>query len=349
MVGNMHIAKLVSAPVRLHLELTDDYLSDYQQRMLKRYGESSTGRAISRDIFVPADMPLHNLHYAIQRLYGWQNTHLRSFQLPSEKYLELTGGTVRGWTDLVGILFQPPGEAEWDLFWDDDYVDGSINVWLKRKYTGPYSYGGSMEHFGAAREDIQELLDSWKMVDVKEPFWPHAERAKKDRDVEDRTLRRAPLIELTLEEMNNSFILDSGTESLLERLEVNKVLATPNQELAVDGVFPVTTSLIYYYDFGDNWTITITKTDNCDDLLENNDISEDELARAEETVLSRHKPVCLKKDGVSVLDDVGGLSGYADFLGAIYEGDDKEERADYRAWAKSLGWSTRKTANHTWL
>ncbi len=73
-------------------------------------------------------MPLHNLHYAIQRLFGWQNSHLRRFVLPEEIYNRLTGGTVKGWTDLAGILFQSHGEGEHDVFWDDDYQSGSIKV-----------------------------------------------------------------------------------------------------------------------------------------------------------------------------------------------------------------------------
>ncbi|TAH62755.1 MAG: hypothetical protein EWM47_14005, partial [Anaerolineaceae bacterium] len=133
-------------PIRLHLELIDDDLTEYQKRMLRRYGESSTGNSITRDILIPSDMMLHNLHYAIQRLFGWQNSHLRKFILPDEIYQKVTGGRVRGWADLVGVLFQPPSEAEEDVFWDDDYQSGSIKVWLKRKYTGPYYYGGVMEH-----------------------------------------------------------------------------------------------------------------------------------------------------------------------------------------------------------
>lgn len=51
------------------------------------------------------------------------------------------------------------------------------------------------------------------------------------------------------------------------------------------------------------------------------------------------------KEGLSVLDDVGGLSGFAEFLGVIYEGWLREQRAEYRAWAKSLGWSAAKVSN----
>lgn len=206
-----------------------------------------------------------------------------------------------------------------------------------------------MEHPRHAQEDIMKLLNYFKMVDVKESFSEYYSRPEAERGDGLRTLRRAPLTELTLEEMNASIILESGTESLLERLEVDKILAAPSQQLAVGGLFPVARELTYYYDYGDNWTIVITKADNCEDLLQANELSRDELVWAQEVVLTKHKPVCLKKDGLAVMDDVGGLSGYAKFLGTIYEGKDKEEAKNYRAWARSLGWGTAKFDPLTWL
>ena len=312
-------------PIRLHLELKDDYLSDYQKRMLKRYGESSTGESIIRDILVPSDMPLHNLHYVIQKLYGWKNSHLRKFYLPEEIYQELTGGTVKGWVNLVGVLFQPPSEAEDDIFWDDDYRRGSINAWVKKKYTGPYFYGGNMENPEAAKKDIHDLLERFKMVDVRESFGDYMERKKQDENTGIRILRRAPLIDLTLEEMNSTIIIEGGTESLLERLEADKVIAAQNEKINLKNPFPVTKELIYKYDFGDNWIVIITKGKNCNNLLENNTVSYEELAEAKETVVTDHIPVCINKEGVCVMDDVGGLSGFAEFLGTIYESEDKEE------------------------
>lgn len=332
-------------PVRLHLELKDDYLSDYHKRMLQRYSESTSGDSITRDILIPSDMPLRNLHYAIQKLFGWQNSHLRSFYLPDDVYDKLTSNTVKGWSGLVGILFQPPSEAEDDVFWDDDYEKGSINVWLKKKYTGPYIYGGFMEHPEVARQDIQRLLDRYSMFDVREPFSDYMERAEQDENAKIKIIKRAPLIDLTLEEMNSSILLEGGTESLLERLAVNKVIAAKGEDLDPNEVFPTTHELIYNYDFGDNWIVKITKYKNCDDLLENNSIDEIELRNAENTVLTKHKPVCIHKDGMSVLNDIGGLRGYADFLGIIYEGEDKEEVSSTRMWAKSLGWRATKVSN----
>ena len=80
-------------------------------------------------------------------------------------------------------------------------------------------------------------------------------------------------------------------------------------------------------------------------LLAQNIIDEYELEEAEDIVVDKHKPVCIHKDGISVLDDVGGLRGFADLLGTIYEGEDKEDASNARAWARSLGWSATKISN----
>lgn len=60
-------------------------------------------------------------------------------------------------------------------------------------------------------------------------------------------------------------------------------------------------------------------------------------------------PVCINKEGVSVVDDAGGLAGFADLLGTIYEDEDIKESADARAWAKSLGWKESKVSNKMML
>ena len=342
MKNNVITMKNKIYPIRLHLELKNEDLSDYQKRMLKRYGESTSGDSITRDILIPSDMPLHNLHYAIQKLFGWQNSHLRRFYLPEEIYSKLTGDTVKGWTDLVGVLFQPPSEYQEDLFWDDDYEKGNFKVWLKKKYVGPYIYGGILEEKEAARQDIEELLDYYKVLEVRESFRDYMKRKEVDEGAKIKIIKKAPLIDLTLEEMNDSIIIEGGTEDLLEKLEVNKVIARQDENLDSKNLFPVTKELYYNYDFGDNWIVKITKHKNCNDLLEENKLDEYELKEAVELVLNNYKPVCIHKDGVSVLDDVGNLRGFAEFLGVIYEGEDKEEVSNTRAWAKYLGWSPNK-------
>src|SRR5699024_5689102 len=171
-------------PIRLRLELINKHLSAYEKRMLIRYGESVDGESIVRDILIPSDMPLHNLHYTIQRLFGWKNSHLRQFTLPESIYDQLTNGTVKEWSNLVGVLFQPPSQAETDAFWDDNYTGGSLRVWLRRKYTGPYIYGGRMEHPEIAKKDVQDLLNHFKKIDVQESFQDYMKRLEKDKDAE---------------------------------------------------------------------------------------------------------------------------------------------------------------------
>lgn len=77
----------------------------------------------------------------------------------------------------------------------------------------------------------------------------------------------APLINLILEEMNSSIMIEGGTESLLERLEVNKIIAAQGEDIASEGLFPVTKELIYNYNFGDNWIIKIIKYKDCEELF----------------------------------------------------------------------------------
>ncbi|HEY5560278.1 MAG TPA: hypothetical protein VIK72_00730 [Clostridiaceae bacterium] len=332
--------------VHLHLELKDDHLDDEEQKILSKYGGSSTGDSIIRDILIPSDMTLHNLHYAMQTLFGWQNSHLRRFILPEEIYNRLTCRTVKGWTDLVGILFQSPSECEQDVFWDDDYQSGSIKIWLKKKYTGPYFFHGITEELKWAQNDVKQLIEHFAIVEVGEPFSDYMNRSKGDDKTKPKIIKNAPLIELTLEEMNNSIIIEGGTESLLERLEIATVLAFKDDDICInEDIFPVTNKLIYNYDFGDDWTITITKEKDCKELLENGYISKDALSEAETTVMTKHRPVCIHKDGVFVFDDVGGLPGFVGFMKDIYEGEDKEEGRNLKAWAQSLGWSKRKISN----
>lgn len=203
-----------------------------------------------------------------------------------------------------------------------------------------------MEDLKFAQNDIKQLIERFPILEVQESFSDYMNGSKGKNETKPGVIKKAPLIELTLEEMNNSMYMEGGTESLLERLEVATVLAFKDDEVCLDkDIFPVTHELIYNYDYGDDWTITIIKEKDCTELLQKGYISKDELFDAEETVVTKHKPVCIHKDGVFVLDDVGGLHGFVGFLREIYEGEDKEERGDYKTWAQSLGWSSRKISN----
>ena len=51
---------------------------------------------------------------------------------------------------------------------------------------------------------------------------------------------------------------------------------------------------------------------------------------------------CVYSDGLNVLDDVGGIHGFADFLVNLHEGD-SDERESLKTWASGQGWNGRET------
>ncbi|MEA1974335.1 MAG: hypothetical protein U9N10_02110, partial [Bacillota bacterium] len=249
-------------------------------------------------------------------------------------------------------------EDENDFFWDDEYdeyVNGNFKIWLRKKYVGPYSYGGESENYDVAKESVERLIRQFPEVEVKESFSEYYERNKDNEDYEKssmKTLKIAPILDLTIEELMNSISFEHVFDELLEKIEVGKILGVKGDKLAdYENIIkefneviqqPVTDKLIYNYDFGDNWMVEITREHNYIKLIEDESIDMDWLIEAEDIVKEKHKPVCINKKGSFVMDDVGGMSGFVDFISIIYKSKDVEERKSYREWAKGMGWSNRK-------
>jgi predicted transcriptional regulator len=357
-------SRTADEPVRLHLKLSDEWIDEDGRRVMMKYGRSSSGTSIERDILIPGDMTLHYLHYAIQKLFGWQNSHLHSFHIPENDYSRLTNNTVRGWGSLIGVLFQTvyPPDVWHEIYGDDDYKSGSFKTWLRKKYTGPYGYLGVYEIFDNAVYEFNDFVDRFPGIDVHEPF----DYTKKEVSI----IKKAPVIELTLAELNNSLFLESGTDELLERLLVTSVLAPAGKETATaedlnkkmikryydkygeveePEIKPVTDKLFYHYDYGDSWIVEITRLENCNDLIENNLLTIEEYGEAQKSVVEKYKPVCIHQDGMFVVDDVGGLGGFIDLLRTLYEPDDIEEKREMQSWAQYMGWSARKVSNQALL
>ena len=111
----------------------------------------------------------------------------------------------------------------------------------------------------------------------------------------------------------------------------------------------LTKTLFYEYDFGDGWTVKLTGSYNCADLIESGRVTQEELDEANLRVRSTYRPVMIARDGIDLVDDLGGYGMIPCFVRAIngdftkdnemYE--DKESTID---WAKSLGWSDRNVA-----
>lgn len=120
---------------------------------------------------------------------------------------------------------------------------------------------------------------------------------------------------------------------------------------------PFTDILLYTYDFGDDWTVAITASRNCEDLMDR--LTQDQLDKAQIKCRELYRPVLLERDGVPVMDDVGGLHGFTEFLQTIHphldrmdsfeKAEAKETRKEYLEWAKGQGWMKDKTSNSSFL
>ena len=117
-------------------------------------------------------------------------------------------------------------------------------------------------------------------------------------------------------------------------------------------VSPVTEQLIYSYDYGDGWKVFINcenvYAQNADgDWKDSNGENADDLENDLDKVIAKYCPICIEKDGIELVDDVGGIYGFCRMLQTIYEADtdieeDREERESMLDWADMMGWTGRK-------
>ncbi len=129
---------------------------------------------------------------------------------------------------------------------------------------------------------------------------------------------------------------------------------------------PVLSELLYRYDYGDGWRIRITCTNAWYDrsiyardeegnilggwyspVSEKTTFADAFDREADENFTGRlnaisekARPVCIAWDGMNLVEDVGGIDGFCNFLETI-NGDDPEEKRACKAWAKGLGWTGR--------
>lgn len=361
--------------LKLHIELDMEYADDEERRVLKKYGAMK--ESISRDILVPGDITLHALNYAILRMFGWQNGHLHNFSLPDDVFIKLTGNKFSTWAELAGVYFRFPTENYDDIYWDDDYREGqSVKTWMKKKYTGPYRYRGLEEHYLINQLNVREMFEENEEITVRKYVFG----AKKQPEPYQVKLKDA-----TIDEVENAF-MDFGYVELAERLPIGDLICVKGSSIDFEAIWdylndklsaididsavkeykgnrkflekcnistmPVTDSLVYKYDYGDGWEVHITcenafMHDNQSGWKDVHGNTADEPAENLEEVTEKYRPLCIAKDGIELVDDVGGIHGFCEMLETIYESDmnDEDERAEHDntvSWAEMMGWTGRR-------
>ena len=300
-VGDAMEAKVYR--IKLTLVMGEDAV-----KVLRRFRKAKEG--ISRTLLVPSSMQLNRLNYAIQKCFGWENSHLHSFSFREERFEELTkGGELEEWRSLAGVYFRcyDVTSDEDDTYYLDDY-DGrhSFKTWLKGKYSSPYLYNPESERYEVVQERVRELeiMENgfWRWMHEKEP---------------DRYPTPAKLDNLRYT------LAECGGMELLERLPIKEV-------------FSLDREFLYRYDPGDGWEVVISLEEEYGDS-ENAEASEmDEMVRRVESTLA---PICVRSDGCNVLDDVGGIYGFCEFLKGL---NGIENSFGYEPshieWARRLGW-----------
>lgn len=210
----------------LHLEIATEGISPEDREVLRRYGRAQGG--ISRDIVVPANITLHALHYAIQRAFGWQNSHLHHYRMPDNVIRGILGKskqetTFPEWGRFCGLYFRFPSEDMNDLYWDDDY-DGTISIksWLRQKYTGSYIYGGVREHYLESQIQLAEFCKANPVLRVPPTFqeWQQHKAA-----LDDGALTHDEVVSIDSVLIGGlERILEKPLDELLERLTAKELL-----------------------------------------------------------------------------------------------------------------------------
>ncbi len=198
--------------VKLKLELQMD---EDDREVIKKYGKAKEG--ISREIIVPYFYPLHSLHYAIQKAFGWQNSHLHHFELPEEAFNGLTDNKFAKYCMLCGLYFRfPYGDEDMnDIYWDDDYSEGiSFKTWLKKKYSAPYGYGGSLEHFIFSQIVAKRFWDDNPTIRISPSFDEYLKGIKQSKVIK--------LSDATCGEMDRFF--ECGLGEIIERAPISDIL-----------------------------------------------------------------------------------------------------------------------------
>lgn len=288
--------------LHLHLALITGNLNANSAQVLSAEGKVQA--SITRDVLVPSTITLHALHFLIQRAFGWQNSHLHHFALPEAIFSNCTEGSFQKWGELCGMLFRFPDMPIEELYWDNDY-DGSVSIrsWMRKKYCGPYHYPAHCESYIACQDHFKAF--------VTERF-SHETHSRCNIHDDPRTM-------IGLGDPN----------TLLERLTIGELMlpcGLIDVEHDCSIISMVTHSLRYFYDYGDNWEVEISL------------VKDSPEAENHPEIASTEKPLCIAADGLDVLENIGGIPGYCQFLCNL-RSSKEHTRASAQEHALIYGWT----------
>ena len=362
--------------LKLHLELNMDGITKQERKALEKYGKVKQG--ISRDVIIPADMTLRALHYVIQRAFGWQNSHLHYFKFPDDVFDKLTQDSSDQWLRLCGVYFRVPDDDREDIYWDADYDESiSFKNWLKSKYTGPYYYAGGGDYYIENQRWANWFKQKYGSMSIEKVRSMHGI----PQDINFLLERLAVPDFLNLPNGNSKYFAEP-VEDFLSYLEEDnekhqdlwdEMMINPRENFdVIEGLIYASTirmksqadSLIYRYDYGDNWEITITcenayymaedpfywMSENklthlageivLEDAFENTvDIRE---TKTVQEVCVKQKPVCVASDGLNLFDDAGGVKGFAKFLETLNTTTRKDVLEEILETPKMYGWTAKE-------
>ena len=361
--------------LKLHLELNMDGITKHERKMLEKYGRVK--QSISRDVIVPADMTLRALHYVIQRAFGWQNSHLHYFKFPDEVFDKLTQNSSDQWLRLCGVYFRFPDDDREDIYWDADYDETiSFKNWLKEKYTGPYYYAGGGDYYIENQRWAKEFRVRHGSVTMDYVRSLHGI----PQDINFLLERLAVPDFLNLPNGNSRYFAEP-IEDFLRYLEEggeishelwDAMMTDPRKNFDEIQLLIATTTirmkaqadkLIYRYDYGDNWEITVTcdnayyMADNPFYWMSDNQLShltgeldledafENEVELKERKIVQKvcynQKPICVAADGLNLFDDAGGVRGFAKFLETVNTTTRKDVLEEILETPRMYGWTAK--------
>ncbi len=165
--------------------------------------------------------------------------------------------------------------------------------------------------------------------------------------------------QLTRAEQEESEICETGEEMYaFARKYINNIIDayedTPERQVCP---LPFTDVLYYRYGKDNGWTVKITASENCPDLMDR--ITQDDLDLANLKCRATYRPVLIAKDGWPVFDMEGGLQEYCFFLTSIQPNLDsmtledrvgaKRQCHDQLERAKKCGWQRDESSDIDYL